>query len=303
MVWVSVAVAGPHVNPRRVSPERRTTTARAWLYAPIWIPTFVIAATLAPGAIGALAEVGEACLTHGDAGHHHLCSVHAPQAAGWGIALGLLVPATLVTLITAFRTREEWRLAKTLNALSRPSSVAPDVRLLDRPEPVAMTLGWRRPTILISTGLVDNVPAETVRVVVAHERAPAACRDTWFSIFDRFAATLLPARAGQALTGQILLAREQACDAAAARVSGGEGAVASALSGVLGLSSAHVVHEHDCSAGQPLRSRIDYLLNPPDDARFGRFTPAVALAIGMLIGAGPVHMLVEHLVSAFLHGC
>jgi hypothetical protein len=300
IIWALVAVAGPHVNPTRVAPARRSATARAWLYAPIWIPIFVIGSTLAPGAIGALAQVGEACLTHGNAGHHHLCTVHAPHAAGWIIAFGLLAPATIVTLVTAVRTRQEWRLVKTLNALSRPSSFGPDVRLLDRPEPVAMTLGWRTPTILLSSGLVENIPAASVRVVIAHERAHVVRRDTWFSIFDRFAATLLPRHAAQALTGQILLAREQACDAAAARVGGGEEAVATALTDILKLG-APVLHHENCASSEPLRSRIDHLLNPPEEPRFGRFTPAVALAIGMLVGAGPVHLVVERFVSVFLH--
>lgn len=300
VIWAIVAAAAPHVNPRRVTPERRAMTARAWLYAPVWIPVFVIGSTLAPGAIGALVQVGEACLTHGREGHHHLCSVHAPHAAGWIIAFGLLAPAALVTLVQAIRTRKEWRLVKTLNALSRPSSFGPDVRLLDQPEPVAMTLGWRTPTILLSTGLVKGIPASSVDVIIAHERAHVARRDTWFSIFDRFAATLLPRRSAQALTAQILLAREQACDAVAARVGGGQQAVADALTHILELG-APVVHREDCTSTEPLRLRIEHLLNPPDGAKFGRLTPAAALVIGMLVGAGPVHVIVEQFVSAFLH--
>ena len=299
-VWLLVALLAPHVaSSPNLPPRTRERVARALLYAPFWVPVVVMTAALAPGVIGGLLTVGESCSTHGTAAHHHLCSVHPTHAAGWVIALTVLAPALWVVASCASRVWKEWNLARTLNAISRPSSFGDDVRLLDRPEPIAITVGWRSPKILLSTGLVGELSQPSIDVVIAHERAHIDRKDTWFALADRVAAGLFPRSAGRALTAQILTAREEACDAIAASSSGGNQAVASVLDEVLRMRVATGVPKEE--APEPVAARIDRLLRPPPAGRLAWAPPLAFFACGLALGAGPIHAAAERVVGLLLH--
>ena len=76
--------------------------------------------------------------------------------------------------------------------LSRPCPLGKGIRLLDQREPVALTLGFLRPVILLSQGLLDAVSQDTLNVVLAHERAHVRRRDTAWALLDSIVAALLP---------------------------------------------------------------------------------------------------------------
>lgn len=298
LMWALVAMLAPLVAPADgLGSKTRARIARAHLYAPFWIPICVMSATVMPGMIGSVLTVGESCSPHGIATHHHICSAHQAHVSGWVVALGVVTPAVVVLVAAAWRVWSEWSLAHTLRAISRPSSLGPQVRLLDRPEALALTVGWRHPTILLSTGLVNELSPASLGVVIAHERAHIARGDTWFSAVDRFAASLLPRAAGRALTRQIVAAREQACDEIAAAQAGGREVVADVLDEVRRLRLAVA----DGETARPIARRIEHLLSPRPDHRLARVTPAVFFAAGLIIGAGPLHALAERLVGVLLH--
>ena len=299
-VWVLVSILAPYVSASAsLPPATRERVARALLYAPFWVPLAVIGASLAPGMIGALLTVGESCSTHGIASHHHLCSSHQTHGAGWLIALIVIAPAVWVVTACASRGWTEWNLARTLNAISRPSDFGPDVRLLDRPEPVALTVGWRNPTILLSTGLVAELSQSSLDVVIAHERAHIDRKDTWYALADRLAAGLLPRSAGRALTAQILAAREEACDAMAASQTGGNQAVADVLDEVLRIRSAPALSDSLDSAS--VADRIERLLRPPPQRRLAWASPLTFFILGLALGVGPLHAAAETVVQLLLH--
>jgi Zn-dependent protease with chaperone function len=307
--WVVVVIAAPRSASRSGSARRRTLVGRAWLYAVVWVPPVVLLGALLPGLLGALIQWGDHCFTHGHH-HHHLCLLHPPHATGdpriWVLSVGLLVPAMLAWLGCAWRGLSLRRLARTLIATSRKTSqfehAGVDVRVLDSDEPLALTVGFRVPTILVSSGLLTRASRSTLEVVLAHERAHVQRNDSRLAWLDRFAAALLPHAAAAPLLEQLALAREQFCDTAAAQHVGDPLLVARALTEVarLGMREPGVGVGVGMGSGA-LEARVLHLLEPPAPTRRAWLWPAVLLATLVLAGAGPLHGVVEHLITSLLH--
>jgi Zn-dependent protease with chaperone function len=302
---LAVVVFSPRLAPgTRGTPAWRAATARAWLYAPLWLPVVLLACALIPHLVGGFGAGGDHCAAHLSDHQHHLCLIHPPHASqhvlSWALPLSLALTALGVLGHSASKRLAEWRLSRSLVAISRPSSYGDDVRLLDQDAALALTVGWRRPTALLSTGLIAGLSPSALAVVLAHERAHIARRDTWFALFDRFAGSLLPRRTAAPLLDRITVAREQSCDEAAAHAAGGPLAVASALTQVARLGMA--VPEAGVSvASGPLEARIRHLLEPAPPASHPWLVPATALLGIAMLGAGPVHTVAEHLITYLLH--
>ena len=303
LTWVGVVFLAPSRAMGSSSPARRLIMSRLWLYAPLWVPLLILAAALIPGIVGVILDQSDHCLL-ADGHHHHLCLIHPPHAANhlasWLLPLTLIVPVALIFSRCGVRAWREWRLTQALVASSRPSSLGQDVRLLDQPEPVALTVGWRRPTILLSIGLFDSVSPATLRVVLAHERAHITRADTWFALCDKFPAALLPSAVWHPLVREIALAREQACDAIAARREGGPLTVAAALTEVARLGMAAPAYGISV-VSSPLEARVTHLLHPPQESRRWMLMPFACVTVLLAAGLWPVHSLVEPLVSLLLH--
>ena len=112
---------------------------------------------------------------------------------------------------------------------ARGISPVPTV-LAGLPEPAACTVGLRRPTILITTTLVDMLDEEELEAVIAHEMAHVRRRDNWLGwlLFGlRLASFYNPVAL---LTfHQIGHDMERICDAEAGQLTGKPVALASAL--------------------------------------------------------------------------
>lgn len=305
LAWVLVVLVSPLPwrRPAR-DPARDTMAARAWLYAPLWVPLVLVGAAFTPGVVGAVTAMGDHCVLHGGVHHHHLCLAHPPHAAGhpltWLLPLAVLAPALTIVVLGARRVWLEWRLAATLVATSRPSPLGRDVRLVDSDRPLALTVGWRRPRILLSSGFVGRVSARTLDVVLAHERAHVARRDTWFALFDRFAASLLPRAVAGRLTERIVLGRELACDAIAAAEVGSDVTVARALTEVARLRMSVPATGVSVASGA-LEARVVHLLRSGGPGRRRSWLAAGVVMALAAAGAGPVHTALERIVSYLLH--
>jgi Zn-dependent protease with chaperone function len=307
VTWGVVAFFAPGGSaPSRPSaPTRRAAVARAWLYAPAWVPALLLVSATVPGVLAALADRDDHCLTHGaDHHHHHLCLLHPPHVAdhmlAWALPVALLLPALGAFSLCARRTWGERRLARALVATSQPSGLGSNVRVLDLTEPVALTVGASRPVVLLSQGLIEQATPETLAVVLAHEQAHVDRRDGWLALLDRFAACTLPRAASAPLLDQVALAREQACDAAAAARVGSTEAVARALAEVVRLEMRAPAHGLSVAAGSVLARATHLLHPPPRDLRWAVTVVAVFAAL-IAAGSGPVHSGVEHLITSLLH--
>lgn len=303
--WVFVVLFAPGAtaNDGATSATRRLLVSRAWLLAPLWVPALLVASAMVPGVVAALAQHGDHCLLHGGH-HHHLCFLHPPHTAdnpvAWLVPLALFAPAAVLLGLCVRRALAEWRLARSLAATSRPSELGPDVRVLDRAEPLALTLGWLRPTVLISEGLLSRATQRGLEVVLAHERAHIERGDTRHALVDRLAASLYPRAVAGPLLARITLAREQACDALAAQRAGGPLAVAETLAEVLRLGMSAPVGSISVTSGA-VESRVAFLLNPPAPERRWWIVLVIVVASLAAAGTGPVHTVVERLITFLLH--
>jgi Zn-dependent protease with chaperone function len=305
MVWAVVAVVPPALQSSSLAPAARSARARLWLYAPIWLPTLLVVSSILPGLSAMMFGTGDHCAVH--AGHlHHLCPVHPPHMAGHPLVVVLigvvLIPCLVVVARAAVGGVSEWRLGVTLARCSRESAFGCDVRLLDSRELVALTVGVLCPTVVLSTELVHSVPAGTLDVVVAHERAHARRRDGAWALVDSLAASILPRRVRNHWLHELALAREQACDLAAAE-SGGRGGrlrVAAALVEVakLRLSSPSFGMS---VIGTSVETRVRFLLGDSSRSLTWIALPVLCAVVAVVLGVGPVHHVIEHVSTHLLH--
>lgn len=296
------ALVRPRPAPPAVGPARRSARARMWLYAPIWVTALLLSAALLRGPIALVAGVGDHC-TAEDHHQHHLCLLHPPHASGrasaWLVTLAVVLPALALAARALRANRREARLEQTLVRSSQPSTLGPDVRILDQTEPLALTVGGLRPVVLVSRGLMDVLSPEALEAVLAHERAHAARRDPLRARIDRVVAAWLPRRVRRALIADLALAREQACDEAAAGRCG-RLRVAATLTEVARLGVAAPAVGTSITSS-PLEARVHALLAPPPSASAWSLG-ALATTLGVAaLGLGPVHELLERAVALLLH--
>ena len=284
------------------APRVRTLQARLWLYAPVWVPAVVLVAAQVPGAWGMLVGVGDHCLLS-EGPHHHLCIFHPPHLSDEGLPRMLGVASwavvAIVVLLVGRRVLLARRLAATLIRSAHPSSLGDDIAILEQVEPIAVSVGVLRPKILLSSGLLNSVCPQTLRVILAHERAHVSRRDMGWAQLDRLMGSLLPGVVRRELLESLSLACEQACDAVAAR-SEGNVHVAAALTRIarLGVCAPAVGLS---VAASSLEARVLHLLDAPSDPSWKMWPQAaVALAVAFL-GAGPLHALLERVLAPILH--
>ena len=302
VAWAGAVLMAPTQLPVKLALAPRAVRARLWLYAPLWLPTLLVSASVLPGLLGTALGLGDHCAAH-DGHHHHLCLLHPPHVSNhplaWSVAAAVLLPLCVVLGRAAWSGVLQCQLARALVRSSRASSLGPDVRLLDREEPIALTVGFLRPIILLSQGLLDVVSPATLDVILAHERAHVRRRDTAWALLDSLVAALVPRGVRAGLLRELALSREQACDLWAAERAG-KLRVAQALTSVarLGLSQPAVGMS---VAASSLEARVLHLLEPPAASRWWPVAP-LALVLGVAaLGAGPVHTMIERVVTLLLH--
>lgn len=306
VVWLFLVLARPgqRLPTAAYTPFARLVIARLWLYGVFWLPVLALGAALIPGLWSLAAQRFDHCEVHGGAHGHHLCVVHPPHAttepAFWLLAATLFTLCACVVLVYARRVRRELRWAGSLVALSQPTVWGENVRLLDGPEPVACTVGAGRATILLSQGLVNNLTPEQVNIVLAHEQTHARRREVMTALADRFVCLVLPPWVTRPLMSQIVLAREQLCDAAAARDTGSPLKVAATILAVARLGAHRPCAGHSFGDGD-LEARIHYLLAPTATSRRWVAEIVVVMALTAGLGAGPLHVAIEALTTAILH--
>lgn len=305
LVWLAMAMSSPKHLGDAATPGTRALRARLWLYGTWWVPALVVSAAVAPGLLGALFGAEDHCTLH--AGHgHHLCVLHPPHISNTPLVWLLLL--SLGGITASFVTRsvrvlwQEMRLIKTLARSGRPTPLGEDVLVLEQDEPIALTVGILRPIILLSTGLIEAVSPQTLRVVLAHERAHVRRRDTAWSLLDRFACWFVPRKVGTFARHELSLACEQSCDGHAAQAAGhlGNLHVAAALVEVAKLGLSEPAPGMSMGASS-LEQRVGHLLNPPIPSRGYPASVLFGCLVLLGLGAGPFHDLVEYIITFLLH--
>lgn len=299
--WIGVVFLSPPSARAACTPSHRIAAARAWLYAPFWLPAACIALAFAPAVLAALTGGADHCST-ASAHHHHMCFVHPPlvshSVAAWLTPALVFVPMVLGLGLFVLRALRQERMARSLISLTRPAPCDPDALLLETDESMALTVGLWRPRVLLSSGLLARISAGTLKVILAHEKAHVRRRDTVLAVADRLVATLYPRVVCAPLLADIALGTEQACDVAAAEELG-EVEVACALREVLRMGMATPAFGISIGSS-PIEARVAYLLTPHKPKP--RWLRSFVLGSGILVGAaGPMHAAVELLLCTLVH--
>lgn len=251
-----------------------------------------------------------ASLALGIGGVHHfagrLCFLDAPP---WDYTLGLVLPLGMgLVALAGFGlgvvrlALMEWVVARRgtladheLHALverlaERLGTARPRVRLCAHDRPMALTWGLLRPTLLLSTWMVEHLDRRELEAVVAHELGHVARRDylvVWLATVLRDAFCYLPT--SWAAYRRLQQEKEFACDDLAVGATHRPLALASALAkvwqGALGGSA--------LGAAQPLvgtdgsiEGRIQRLLAAARPAPSVSRSRAVAVGVGASALAG-----------------
>lgn len=300
-VLVAMAAALAHrtvaARARALPPSLRARVLVAWAATPAAIASALVGLALWPSLGAALGVAVDHCPAH--AGHAHLCLHHLP-ARGPGL-VGALGLATLTALAGSAVVRGVRSAALAAGLARTPSfELAPGVGAVESSRPFALTVGWFRPRVLVSTALVERLTPAQLDIVVAHERAHAVRRDALAVTAARaLALAHLPA-VRRRILADLTLACEQACDEAAARECGDRVRVAETI----------VAAERAAAALGPLPAaglafgggevvdRVESLLAAPVRGEASRHARWLLLAIGAALAAAAPH--VHHWTETFL---
>jgi Zn-dependent protease with chaperone function len=144
--------------------------------------------------------------------------------------------------------------------------LSPQVRQCLSHRPLALTYGIWRPTILLSTWMIEHLDGRELEAVLAHEIGHIARRDYligWLATTLRDAFFYLPTSWGA--YRELQHEKELACDDFAVHTTGRPLALASALAKILAQGSDRIVFEAAQSlaaAEQFIEQRIERLLGP-----------------------------------------
>lgn len=287
--WVAAAS-------RPLSPSTRAWVVFAWAAAPAAIALALVAATLWPSLGAALGLAVDHCPAHD--GHVHLCLHHLP-ARGPGVvgSLGLATFAVVAGAALAHGLRAA-RLARL--ARLRSAELAPGVGVLESPSAFAVSLGWLRPTVVVSTGLIERLTPAQLDVVLMHERAHAVRRDALVLTVARVVTAVHLPHVRRRILADLALACEQACDEEAARACGDRVRVAETI--VAAERAAASANPSPVAGlafgGGEVVQRVESLLAAPIDIGGTHRLRWILLAAGAALAAAARH--VHHWTETFL---
>jgi beta-lactamase regulating signal transducer with metallopeptidase domain len=202
-----------------------------------------------------------------------------------GLGLGLVRLVLLYRLVNRAGVTAGGELEALVDRLAAQLGTArPRLRLCVYHRPLALTCGLVRPTLLLSTWMVDRLDRRELEGVLAHEVAHAARRDylvVWLATVLRDAFCYLPT--SWAAYRQLQDEKEAACDDLAVGVTRRPLALASALAKVWQQAVDGPTFEGAQALMGPsgrIEGRIERLLTSASGPSSGQRSRIVALGIG-----------------------
>lgn len=188
-------------------------------------------------ATGLLAWLNPALSMHGAAMFRGTCS-YAPGLFAWSSLLPpmpwmlLLFIGLVVSVVFVFNLYRHLGAAKRIRSqvtflergysrrlaqVAWSVSVEDRVTLVEDPLPYAFCWGFLRPSICVSSGLVEQLDSEELRAVLLHERHHLKRRDPLRLLLARLATILVPIPVFSEVSQRFRLSRELGADASALR--------------------------------------------------------------------------------------
>ena len=168
----------------------------------------------------------------------HLLALALPLSMGFIAFGGAVLGVVRLMLISWFVARHGGVVTRELQALAKLQAerlglTQPRLLVCLYDQPLALTCGWWRPTLLLSTWMVDHLDRRELEAVVAHELAHVArsdCLVIWLATMLRDAFFYLPT--SRVAYRQLQQEKELACDDLAVGLTNRPLALASALAKV-----------------------------------------------------------------------
>lgn len=267
---------------------RQVQALRAVLLLPLIVAVLAMLTLLAP-AIAPMA--GPAHCHDGLA-----CTAHVPITLP-GVGVALLALSGLVLLLAAVLVlralRAAWRVRMLLQGLGSRADERGFLRL-QTATPLALSVGLWRPRVALSEGLLAQMSAAELAVVLAHEEAHGRRRDNLLLLGLGMG---FPLARLSPLWTDLVQALEMRADAAARDHVGSGLVVAETLLRLHRLLPQPQVAALRAFGGARLRSRLSVLLRD-DDPQAGRYWPLVAVVAAaalLVLVVEPLHWVVERL--------
>jgi hypothetical protein len=290
---------------RALPPRARALCIEAILFLPWLAPAVLLGAGLAPSLMALLWPSVDHCQTHDDH-HDHLCLLHPPPAAhDLSTVLACLVLGAVAVRLLGLLPRIARAHHAARQLLDAGQRGAGGVWSLPTDLPVVAVVGAWTQAVVVSDGARRRVSPETLEIALAHERAHVTRRDLQRGVLVTLAGAAHGPETFAHWVADLSVAREQACDEAAADHVGDRIRVAEAILEVArAMSDTRLLREHasferaSIAFGvDALEARIQSLL--ADRPRLS-LTALVAFgAIGaLLVAALPtVHHVLESLLE------
>jgi len=274
---------------RGLPPPLRARVLLAWAAAPVTIATALVAIALWPSLGAALGLTADHCPAH--TGHIHLCLHHLPTRGPGivgAIGFGAFVIVAGCALVQGVRSAA---LAAGL-ARARSFELPSGVGVVQSSRAFALTVGWFRPSVLVSTALVERLTPAQLEIVVAHERAHADRRDALAVTAARVLTLAHVPSVRRQIIADLTLACEQACDEAAARECGDRVLVAETIVAAerAAASNAPSPVAGLAFSGGEVANRVESLLEAPAEGAAPRHLRWILLAAGAALAAAAPHV-------------
>jgi len=289
----------------RLAPSLRRKVLLAVALGPVLAGVGLTTLAFSPSLVALIWPAADHCQLHEPPTHPHLCLVHPPResasAAAWLLVGGVVGAAVLLAVQQMIRLIAASSLIRRLSRFARPDE-STGASVFEATAPLALTAGAFEHSIYLSTGLLEAVSAQELAVVLAHERHHATSRDPfWRSLTSLSAGFHLPSTRRRILA-DLHLASEQACDEAAAIVTGNRPLVARTIIMVSRLLERHGQKPAPALVGfggHHVVARVEAMLADAPGTRHRRLSPRLVLAaLGILAAlAGPFHHLAETLLG------
>lgn len=249
-----------------------------------------------------------------------VCRIAYRQSMDMTGHIGLVLFSTLIVflLIRSFAALlRGWRETQRISRLEPCTSDSPKwrgvkkfartylrsqpIRLVQADEPMALTVGYWSPQIILSSGLLAVLDETELEAVVRHESAHVASRDPLKALIADCCRTALPfIPAVSYLADRFRTRKELEADSAAIESMGNPLPLASALAKILAAMPAQTPLGVGVS---PTEARIDALLGKPMPESSAKRTgviatsiPALAvLSFGMYVIASSPHITALHI--------
>lgn len=283
----------------RWSPAAQHRALRGVGLAPLLWTGAALGSVLAPALLAPMWPSLDHCYAHD--GHPHLCVVH-----GAGAPAGILGTIVLLSVLAWLAPRANAELRRLMIGHALVADLLANSRLdpqrglwiVPTDEPVCVSVGLLRPRVVVSRGLLARTDATELAVMVAHEAAHVARRDTLWRLLVRVGSVGLGQHGRAQLDAALELSAERACDEHAAATVGDRLRVAEALLAMERLLARPATAYATAFGDGCVPARVEAMLEAPaPPCRTPHLTIVGALGLAVLVAT---HDELHHLTESAL---